>query len=277
MKEELNMKKHAQWLTLAAIAGSAWMGQAHVSAATYAVQKGDTLFELSQKTGTTVDAWKIANHLPNDQIVTGDTLNQPVSYRVTAGDTLWNLARKYNTTVEDLQRANGLTGSLILIGQVLQIPVDSQGAATVQPAKSETMSSDQESRAKSETTSSDQESREVQTRSDSPVTNAQVVKTLSCVATAYGPSNSTEWGGLTATGKHVAQGMIAVDPKVIPLGSKVWVSGYNDPNLPAGGFMATAEDTGGAIRGNRIDIYINADDATVRNFGMQNVTVKVLQ
>jgi 3D (Asp-Asp-Asp) domain-containing protein len=107
-----------------------------------------------------------------------------------------------------------------------------------------------------------------------PSITSQVSKTLSCVATAYGPSDST---GLTATGKPVAQGMIAVDPNVIPLGSKVWISGYNDPNLPAGGFMATAEDTGGAIRGNRIDIYINADDATVRRFGVQQVTVQVLK
>lgn len=42
--------------------------------------------------------------------------------------------------------------------------------------------------------------------------------------------------------------MIAVDPKVIPLGSKVWVEGYGE---------AIAGDTGGAIKGNRIDILLD--------------------
>ena len=43
--------------------------------------------------------------------------------------------------------------------------------------------------------------------------------------------------------------MIAVDPKVIPLGSKVWVEGYGE---------AIAGDTGGAIKGNRIDILLGS-------------------
>ncbi|GAX88621.1 3D domain-containing protein [Effusibacillus lacus] len=68
-----------------------------------------------------------------------------------------------------------------------------------------------------------------------------------------------------------------MDPNVIPLGTRVWVSGYKHLNLPANGFMAVAEDIGGAIRGNRIDIFINADAQSVRNFGFQNVQVKILK
>ena len=52
--------------------------------------------------------------------------------------------------------------------------------------------------------------------------------------------------------------MIAVDPKVIPLGSKVWVEGYGE---------AIAGDTGGAIKGNRIDILLGSDSAKM---GTQN-------
>ena len=44
--------------------------------------------------------------------------------------------------------------------------------------------------------------------------------------------------------------VIAVDPKVIPLGSKVWVEGYGE---------AIAGDTGGAIKGNRIDVLVGSD------------------
>ncbi|WP_018131083.1 3D domain-containing protein [Effusibacillus pohliae] len=103
-------------------------------------------------------------------------------------------------------------------------------------------------------------------------------QTLTMRATAYGPTESSgQFGGKTYLGTPVRQGVIAVDPKVIPLGTRVWVSGYHHPNLPANGFMAVAEDIGGAIRGNRIDIYINADAQSVRDFGIQTVQVRILK
>ena len=58
--------------------------------------------------------------------------------------------------------------------------------------------------------------------------------------------------------------LIAVDPSVIPLGSKVWVEGYG---------VAIAGDTGGAIKGNR---RFNARQGTSSNWGRKTVTVKVL-
>ena len=103
-------------------------------------------------------------------------------------------------------------------------------------------------------------------------------KQLDIVASAYGPGNvMSKYGGLMYTGTKVRQGVIAVDPKVIPLGSKVYITGYNTPLLPAGGFVATAEDTGGAIKGNRIDIFLNGTQEQLLNFGMQNVKVYVLK
>ena len=60
--------------------------------------------------------------------------------------------------------------------------------------------------------------------------------------------------------------MIAVDPKVIPLGSKVWVEGYGE---------AIAGDTGGAIKGNRIDILLGSDSA--QKWGRKTVKVKILK
>ncbi|MBE6050044.1 MAG: DUF348 domain-containing protein [Clostridium sp.] len=73
-------------------------------------------------------------------------------------------------------------------------------------------------------------------------------KTLYMEATAY------SGGGLTATGKSVSYNpggisTIAVDPRVIPLGSLVEVSGYG---------LAVASDTGGLIKGNIIDVYFNS-------------------
>lgn len=98
---------------------------------------------------------------------------------------------------------------------------------------------------------------------------------LTVVATAY-TANPSENGGthggrvLTAMGHDLTANpnmkMIAVDPKVIPLGSKVWVEGYGE---------ATAGDTGGAIKGNRIDVLVGSDGAA-NNWGRKTVKVKVL-
>ena len=72
-------------------------------------------------------------------------------------------------------------------------------------------------------------------------------------------------GGTTATGAAVSSGIVAVDPRVIPLGQKVYVEGYGS---------AHALDTGGAIRGNRIDLYMNSDQEAL-SWGVRNVLVYV--
>ena len=69
--------------------------------------------------------------------------------------------------------------------------------------------------------------------------------------------------GLTASGTQVREGVVAVDPAVIPLGSQVWVEGFG---------WLIAEDTGGAIRGNRIDIF-HESRALAMRFGRQYVRV----
>ncbi|MEK7818118.1 MAG: 3D domain-containing protein [Actinomycetota bacterium] len=71
-------------------------------------------------------------------------------------------------------------------------------------------------------------------------------------------------GGRTASGMPVGRGVIAVDPGVIPLGSRVHVSGYGD---------AIAADTGGAIRGNKIDVWLPCGEAYA--WGVRSVTVTV--
>ncbi|WP_040285236.1 G5 and 3D domain-containing protein [Sporosarcina koreensis] len=88
-------------------------------------------------------------------------------------------------------------------------------------------------------------------------------------ATAY-TAHCTGCSGITATGINLAANpgmkVIAVDPGVIPLGSKVWVEGYG---------YAIAGDTGGAIKGNRIDLHV-PNNAAARQFGRRQVKVKVL-
>ncbi|HEU4964985.1 MAG TPA: LysM peptidoglycan-binding domain-containing protein [Bacilli bacterium] len=118
----------------------------------------------------------------------------------------------------------------------------------------------------------------VATQTVPTVAGLAYAKEVNMTASAYGPGNVMwQWGGLTYTGTKIREGVIAVDPSVIPLGSKVYVTGYNSPLLPAGGFVATAEDTGGAIKGNRIDIYIDGTQAQLREFGMQDVKLYLLK
>jgi|GEM_PF-4465889 len=98
------------------------------------------------------------------------------------------------------------------------------------------------------------------------------------VATGYGSEVAkpgrepiVAWRGL-----KLRPGMIAVDPDLIPLGSRVYVTGYNHPNLPQGGFVGLAADVGSAIQGNRIDIFVEGTPRQVWSFGNQNVKVYLL-
>ena len=96
----------------------------------YVVQPGDTLWLLSQRYHTTVDAIKSLNGLTGSMLYIGQVLKIPLSsevpyieYTVRVGDTLWELSRRYNTTVEAIRELNGLTSDMIYIGQTLLIPV----------------------------------------------------------------------------------------------------------------------------------------------------------
>lgn len=110
------------------------------------------------------------------------------------------------------------------------------------------------------------------------VTGATITpkQTIQAVASAYTGSAEENGGyaGVDYFGNSLKVGSIAVDPKVIPLGSTVYVTGYTYDGLPVGGMMAKAVDIGGAIKGDRIDIYV--PDSNADKFGFQNVTVYVV-
>ena len=93
------------------------------------VRSGDTLWLLSKRYGTTVDAIKQANGLTSDNLSIGQVLRIPVPsstqyflYTVRPGDTLWLLANRFGTTVDAIQNLNGLTSDALRVGQVLRIP-----------------------------------------------------------------------------------------------------------------------------------------------------------
>ena len=83
-------------------------------------------------------------------------------------------------------------------------------------------------------------------------------------ASAYHPTDGDGFG-ITATGTRAGHGTVAVDPRVIPLGSSVFIPGYGE---------AVAADTGGAIIGDRIDLCMETFEECY-NFGRRNVEVFV--
>lgn len=95
----------------------------------YTVRAGDTLWQLANRYGTTVDAIKQASGITSDNLSIGQILRIPIAqgeqyflYTVRPGDTLWLLANRFGTTVNAIQNLNGLTGDALRVGQVLRIP-----------------------------------------------------------------------------------------------------------------------------------------------------------
>ncbi|AWE07017.1 hypothetical protein DCE79_06195 [Lysinibacillus sp. 2017] len=100
--------------------------------------------------------------------------------------------------------------------------------------------------------------------------NYEVVKTMTVEASAF----TAQCGGClgkTAYGIDLKKNpdikLIAVDTNVIPLGTKVWVEGYG---------IAIAGDTGGSIKGNKIDIFVKTKQIAY-DWGRKKVVIKILK
>lgn len=104
-------------------------------------------------------------------------------------------------------------------------------------------------------------------------------KVLQVKASAYSSaaSENGKWGAVDYFGSALKLGTIAVDPSVIPLGTKVLVTGHSHPGLPDQAFLATATDIGSAIKGKRIDIFIPGSQSFVADFGYQYVNLYVIE
>lgn len=108
-----------------------------------------------------------------------------------------------------------------------------------------------------------------------PVVQKPQGKTITVLATAYTADpaeNGGTYGGVvkTAMGHNLSANpgmkMVAVDPRVIPLGSRIYVEGYGE---------AIAGDTGGAIKGNRIDVLMPSKSQS-SDWGRKTVQVTIL-
>lgn len=160
------------------------------------------------------------------------------TYKVQKGDTLWKIATKNKVTVNQIKSWNGLKSDTIRINQVLKITKPAAKAtAKKAPVKKATA-------------------------------KKAAYKTMTVRATAY-TAGCKGCSGITATGINLKKNpnakVISVDPKQIPLGSKVYVEGYG---------MAIAGDTGGAIKKNKIDLHMPTKKKAL-NWGVKTVKIKV--
>lgn len=87
-------------------------------------------------------------------------------------------------------------------------------------------------------------------------------KSMSVVATAY------SCGTITSTGTSPRWGVIAVDPRVIPYGTRVYIPQFN--------MTFVAEDCGGAIKGNKIDIFMGSE-AQCRSWGRRTIDIQIVR
>ena len=90
-------------------------------------------------------------------------------------------------------------------------------------------------------------------------------RSLNMKATAYSRFDPG-CGSYTARGNLLHKGLVAVDPNVIPLGTRLYIPGYG---------FAMADDTGGAIKGHVIDLAFDSHQEAI-NFGVRHITVYIL-
>ena len=116
----------------------------NVPVTTYTVQRGDSLYSIANRFGTTVDALKKLNNLTNNLLSIGQILKLPTtedistteeSYIVQSGDTLYSIARKFNTDVNELIRLNNLSGTALRVGQILKLPSTTETTQTIYTVK----------------------------------------------------------------------------------------------------------------------------------------------
>ncbi|KHF34232.1 3D domain-containing protein [Paenibacillus sp. P1XP2] len=176
------------------------------------------------------------------------------------GDTYYTLSKQYGVNLNQLMNANpNIPATNIYAGLKLNIPAGETMKAYADPAPVAITAS----------LNVDSGEKVVEAWGKTFAYN----KTLKVKATAYSSaaSENGKWGAVDYFGNPLELGTIAVDPSVIPLGTKVLVTGHSFPGLPKKAFVATASDTGSAIKGNRIDIFVPGSPQSVSNFGFQDV------
>ncbi|WP_236343821.1 3D domain-containing protein [Paenibacillus plantiphilus] len=195
------------------------------------------------------------------------------AYKAKDGDTFWKLSKTFNVQLGKLMAANPKIDPLnIYEGLKITIPA-AASAAKSKKAAADTKSENKLMMAAASDSAGDENVIQVGKKEFS---FSEVIQAKASAYTAAASENGG-WGAVDYFGNPLKVGTIAVDPNTIPLGTKVYVTGYNYDGLPQGGMIAVASDMGGAIKGDRIDIFVPDSQKQARTFGYQYVKVFVLE
>lgn len=187
---------------------------------------------------------------PDGGILVKDIAEEPdeipaeaVTYTVQEGDTLYRIAYNHGIPLDDLLSWNDLNSTIIYPGDELHVVLNTN------PIKRSPVP---------------------QKKPPVPVAATEKpVKELTVTATAY-TAYCEGCSGTTYSGQNLRanpnQKVIAVDPGVVPIGSRVWVENYGE---------AIAGDIGGAIKGHKIDVFIPSYERAME-WGVKKIKIRIL-
>ncbi|RJX39405.1 LysM peptidoglycan-binding domain-containing protein [Paenibacillus pinisoli] len=187
------------------------------------------------------------------------------THTVANKDTFWTLSQHYKVPLQTLLDANASVDPMNLqVGMKLDIPGKEQSSESL--------------KAMADTSAAVPLAKGGHVQGPGGYDYAYTEQ-LSFSATAYtaAASENGKWGGVDYFGNRLKVGTIAVDPKMIPLGTKLFITGYQYDGLPSVGIIATASDMGGSIKGNRIDIFVPGSTQQAMKFGIQKVEAYILK
>ena len=204
-----------------------------------------------------------------DEIVHNDEGVQ--EYTVKYGDTLSVIAEAMDVSLDALIRVNDIqNANLIYAGTTIKFSADKQEVVVKNEEEEHTYKVQDNTEVVEvkpvEPTPQKATSQEVQTTTTAPAASEGYTLTVEATAYSYAEAGLSSY---TADGTNLVNDpmVIAVDPRVIPLGTMVEIPGYG---------VFRAADTGGAIVGNKIDVHFPTVAQTY-NFGRRTITIRILK
>ncbi|WP_339063681.1 LysM peptidoglycan-binding domain-containing protein [Tepidibacillus marianensis] len=239
-------------------------GPIEPSTISYKITNGDTLYSIGKKFD--VDWKKIVElnldlkptalvigstiQIPNDNstgtgsmVSTRETMSkQPATeqeeYQIKVGDTLWEIAQRFHTSVESILHINpNLKANSLVIGENIRLPKNDVA----------TMSS--------------------VSRSQRKMSGVYTLTAYTAGPESTGKRPGDRGYGITSSGNRAKEGItVAVDPHVIPIGTRIYIEGIG---------YRVAQDTGGAIKGNKIDVYFEDVNEAIQFGVKRNIRVDI--
>jgi len=193
-----------------------------------------------------------------------EKLEPPKMYTVAEGDNLYRIALKNDITLDELMDWNDLANVTIHPGDQLIVSGDEKPVKPVEDVAAKVVNTVDVTKNIEPTKETEPVAKVTPTPAPSEAEQEITVSATAYTAYCEGCSGTTAYGiDLRA---NPDRKVIAVDPTVIPLGTKVWVEGYGE---------AIAGDIGGAIKGHKIDLFMPSYDNAIA-WGRQTVKLKIL-